>query len=262
MMEIAFRYSGTRLLKQTQRHPSFGNQNFELERYMLLNDDWNLWGHLLHASLPFSNLVENQSRLPNLPLTSLSYSDYAHCSICSCSDLCVPRLCSYVRRCIQLCAVFFACFCLQRSKFVCLRVTANSILTKTCMMSTELLKCTICPKIPVFSDISHLLTHVGSKGHLSHLHKLQIRGHQDLVAAHKLARYNQWFQEHGMAALLSERMHQKEEKKNQKAATEAARLNNANATVCKSKKQRSKPASHASSSSVSILTCTPVRPVR
>lgn len=80
-------------------------------------------------------------------------------------------------------------------------------------MASSLLKCSICPKKPPFSDISHLLTHVGSKGHLSHLHKLQVRSHQEISAGHELAAYDRWYQQHGLGQLLSERMLQKESKK-------------------------------------------------
>lgn len=77
-------------------------------------------------------------------------------------------------------------------------------------MASTLLQCSICPKLPRFSDLSHLLTHVGSKGHLSHLHKLQVRSHQEIAAGHQLATYNHWYQQHGLGQLLSERMQQKE----------------------------------------------------
>lgn len=88
-------------------------------------------------------------------------------------------------------------------------------------MPSELLRCTICPKLPKFSDSSHLLTHVGSKGHLAHLHKLQVRSHQEPEAGLRITVYNQWFQEHGVAQLLSERMQQKKAKQaDQKAVNE------------------------------------------
>lgn len=96
------------------------------------------------------------------------------------------------------------------------------------VMPSQLLNCTICPKKPRFSDVSHLLTHVGSKGHLAHLHRLQVKSHQELDAGHTLAIYNQWFQEHGVAGLLSERMQQKEHKQADKKAANQARLGTAN----------------------------------
>ncbi|KIW17728.1 hypothetical protein PV08_04923 [Exophiala spinifera] len=77
----------------------------------------------------------------------------------------------------------------------------------------DLLKCSICPKQPSFSDVSHLLTHVSSKGHLSHLHKLQVRSHQEVEAGLLLINYNKWYDHHGLAGLLSERMVLKQAKK-------------------------------------------------
>lgn len=85
-------------------------------------------------------------------------------------------------------------------------------------MTLDFLKCVICPKQPTFSDTSHLLTHASSKGHLSHLHKLQIRSHQDVDAGQRLAAYDLWFQQHGVAQLLSERLQQKEAKQASKRA--------------------------------------------
>jgi len=76
-------------------------------------------------------------------------------------------------------------------------------------MAATLLSCSICPKQPTFSDTSHLLTHIGSKRHLSNLHKLQVRSYQEISASHQLAAYNQWYQQHDLGRLLSERMLQK-----------------------------------------------------
>lgn len=76
-------------------------------------------------------------------------------------------------------------------------------------MAATLLNCSICPKQPTFSDTSHLLTHIGSKRHLSNLHKLQVRSYQEISASHQLAAYNQWYQQHDLGRLLSERMLQK-----------------------------------------------------
>lgn len=72
--------------------------------------------------------------------------------------------------------------------------------------------CSVCPSKPQFCDVSHLLTHIGSKGHLSKLNALQIRAHEEDAAAHELTAYDQWFHQNGLALLLSERMHQKEAK--------------------------------------------------
>ena len=80
-------------------------------------------------------------------------------------------------------------------------------------MPLELLGCSICPRQQTFSDISHLLTHVSSKGHLAHYHRLTVKSHQEIAAGVQLANYNQWYQENGLAQLLSERMLMKEAKK-------------------------------------------------
>ena len=79
-------------------------------------------------------------------------------------------------------------------------------------MAPPLLRCSICPRLPKFSDQSHLLTHVGSKGHLAHLHKLQVRSHQEVDAAQQVADYSLWYQFHNLGSLLSARMQQKEAK--------------------------------------------------
>ncbi|KAI1946110.1 hypothetical protein LOZ57_003861 [Ophidiomyces ophidiicola] len=87
------------------------------------------------------------------------------------------------------------------------------------------LKCYICPKKPNFSDVSHLLTHVSSKGHLSHYFKLQVRSHQEPEAGQLLAEYDQWYQDHNLAGLLSDRMMTKEARKD-KGRNSSALYNN------------------------------------
>ncbi|KAK2861259.1 hypothetical protein FQN49_004381 [Arthroderma sp. PD_2] len=72
------------------------------------------------------------------------------------------------------------------------------------------LKCNICPRKPKFSDVSHLLTHVSSKGHLSHYFKLQVRSHQEPQASELLAAYDRWYDQNKLATLLSDRMLAKE----------------------------------------------------
>lgn len=72
------------------------------------------------------------------------------------------------------------------------------------------LRCKICPKRPNFSDVSHLLTHVASKAHLSHYFKLQVRSHQEADAGELLDEYDQWYKVNNLATLLSDRMAGKE----------------------------------------------------
>lgn len=79
-------------------------------------------------------------------------------------------------------------------------------------MASVPLCCNICPKHPDFSDISHLLTHVGSKGHLSHYFKAQVRSRQEPLVRQRLEDYDRWYAEHQIERLLSQRMMLKETK--------------------------------------------------
>ncbi|KAL6716220.1 hypothetical protein ACLMJK_005786 [Lecanora helva] len=72
--------------------------------------------------------------------------------------------------------------------------------------------CNICPQEPEFSDVSHLLTHVASKGHLSQHNKAKLRAHQDEVVREKLQAYDRWYYRHQIERLLSERMIAKDSK--------------------------------------------------
>ncbi|KAI4241925.1 MAG: hypothetical protein L6R40_004324 [Gallowayella cf. fulva] len=80
-------------------------------------------------------------------------------------------------------------------------------------MTSVPLHCHICPKRPDFSDISHLLTHVGSKGHLSHYFKAQVRGRQDASVRQQIETYDQWYEDNQIEKLLSQRMILKDSKK-------------------------------------------------
>ncbi len=85
--------------------------------------------------------------------------------------------------------------------------------------------CTVCPESPRFSDVSHLLTHIASKGHLHHETQTKLRAHQDLVAAVSLQQYEQWYAENGIEALLVERLKAKQLKEAMKS-----RMHRANTT--------------------------------
>ncbi|RDW94015.1 uncharacterized protein DSM5745_01337 [Aspergillus mulundensis] len=80
-------------------------------------------------------------------------------------------------------------------------------------MDATALLCNICPKHPKFSDVSHLLTHVASKAHLSHYFKLQVRSHQEPQAEALLEDYNQWYKANNLAKLLSDRMSSKDSRR-------------------------------------------------
>lgn len=53
------------------------------------------------------------------------------------------------------------------------------------------LLCTVCPDVPRFSDVSHLLTHISSKGHLHHETQTKLKAHQDFSASVALHQYEQ-----------------------------------------------------------------------
>jgi hypothetical protein len=74
------------------------------------------------------------------------------------------------------------------------------------------LLCTVCPDTPRFSDVSHLLTHIASKGHLHHETQTKLQSHQDLSASVSLQQYEQWYRDNGIEVLLVERMKAKQVK--------------------------------------------------
>ena len=103
-------------------------------------------------------------------------------------------------------------------------------------MTSVPLCCNICPKHPDFSDISHLLTHVGSKGHLSHYFKAQVRSRQEPLVRQRLEDYDRWYAQHQIERLLSQRMMLKETKDIQtkpKTARKTARASTVAGNVAK-----------------------------
>lgn len=74
------------------------------------------------------------------------------------------------------------------------------------------LLCVACPKKQKFSDISHLLTHINSKGHLHSHQLLKIRALSDASASNALKQYDQWYGDHGIEKLLAERLAQRDQK--------------------------------------------------
>ena len=84
-------------------------------------------------------------------------------------------------------------------------------------MDAAALLCIICPKRPVFSDVSHLLTHVSSKAHLSNYFKLQIRSQQEPGAGELLDDYDVWYKDNDLPKLLADRMASKEARKRKKS---------------------------------------------
>ncbi|KAH7417419.1 hypothetical protein BKA64DRAFT_300248 [Cadophora sp. MPI-SDFR-AT-0126] len=99
------------------------------------------------------------------------------------------------------------------------------------------LQCILCPKNPRFSDISHLLTHISSKAHLSHRFKLEIRAQGEPECRDKLNDFAFWYNQNNLDALLAERLALKNNKK-----TKSARDSNAPTATKKEKKAKSVPA--------------------
>jgi hypothetical protein len=81
------------------------------------------------------------------------------------------------------------------------------------------LKCSICPKKPAFSDLSHLLTHVASKAHLSNYFRLNVQASTDPAIAAIVNEYDTWYSEWGIQNLISERMSLKGVKRPRKSTS-------------------------------------------
>jgi hypothetical protein len=75
------------------------------------------------------------------------------------------------------------------------------------------LRCTLCPKKPNFSDLSHLLTHISSKSHLAHRFKAELKARDNEEAQDEVRQYDAWCERYGINGLLAERMAAKEQKK-------------------------------------------------
>ncbi|KAF2876289.1 hypothetical protein BDV95DRAFT_602291 [Massariosphaeria phaeospora] len=75
------------------------------------------------------------------------------------------------------------------------------------------LHCNICPKKPNFSDVSHLLTHISSKGHLSNYYKVKVRSTNEDASRRLIETYDRWYAEWSVEELMSERMTQKDKRR-------------------------------------------------
>lgn len=74
------------------------------------------------------------------------------------------------------------------------------------------LQCIICPKRPRFSDVSHLLTHIASKSHLSAKFKIELQSKSDQDAKDTLDLFELWYSTYDIGTLLQERMAMKDTK--------------------------------------------------
>jgi hypothetical protein len=97
--------------------------------------------------------------------------------------------------------------------------------TSAAMASANIpLHCSICPKRPNFSDVSHLLTHIASKGHLSNYYKVKVRSGNDDAARRLVESYDRWYTEWNVEDLMSERMTQKDKRRSRARPVGTRRL--------------------------------------
>ncbi|KAF2810528.1 uncharacterized protein BDZ99DRAFT_387166 [Mytilinidion resinicola] len=88
------------------------------------------------------------------------------------------------------------------------------------------LHCNICPKKPNFSDVSHLLTHIASKGHLSHYYKVKVRSSSEDASRRLIEAYDRWYSEWNVEHLMSDRMSQKDKKRTRARPSTAPQRSN------------------------------------
>ncbi|KAI0486468.1 hypothetical protein F4859DRAFT_528198 [Xylaria cf. heliscus] len=74
--------------------------------------------------------------------------------------------------------------------------------------------CFICPKNSHFSDLSHLLTHISSKGHLHNMFQLNLSREVDEDADLALGQFENWYKGNGISALLRARKTAREQRDN------------------------------------------------
>lgn len=80
-------------------------------------------------------------------------------------------------------------------------------------MNTIPLQCICCPKKPKFSDVSHLLTHVASKGHLSNYYKMKVRSGSDEDARQVIDEFDRWYSDWDVEHLMHDRLSLKDKKR-------------------------------------------------
>ncbi|KAI1299118.1 hypothetical protein F5Y03DRAFT_386381 [Xylaria venustula] len=77
------------------------------------------------------------------------------------------------------------------------------------------LVCFICPKNSHFSDLSHLLTHISSKGHLHNMFQLNLSREVDANADLALTEFEQWYKQNNISTLLRARKSAREQRDSQ-----------------------------------------------
>ncbi|KAI0102862.1 hypothetical protein GGR51DRAFT_562066 [Nemania sp. FL0031] len=76
------------------------------------------------------------------------------------------------------------------------------------------LVCFICPKNSNFSDLSHLLTHISSKGHLHNMFQLNLIREVDADAEVAITEFDAWYKHNDIGTLLRARKTAREQRDN------------------------------------------------
>ncbi|KAI0515215.1 hypothetical protein F5B22DRAFT_656161 [Xylaria bambusicola] len=84
------------------------------------------------------------------------------------------------------------------------------------------LTCFICPKNSHFSDLSHLLTHISSKGHLHNMFQLNLSREVDMSADIALTDFDRWYKQNNISALLRARKSAREQRDSQQRRSQAS----------------------------------------
>ncbi|KAI1118964.1 hypothetical protein F5Y14DRAFT_446771 [Nemania sp. NC0429] len=83
------------------------------------------------------------------------------------------------------------------------------------------LVCFICPKNSHFSDLSHLLTHISSKGHLHNMFQLNLSRDVDKAADLSITEFETWYKQNNISALLRARKTAREQRDNHQRQNQA-----------------------------------------
>ncbi|KAF2092786.1 hypothetical protein NA57DRAFT_81934 [Rhizodiscina lignyota] len=99
-------------------------------------------------------------------------------------------------------------------------------------MASIPLHCIACQKKPKFSDVSHLLTHIASKGHLSQYYRLKVKSGSDETSRVLVDQFDHWYRQYGVEELMHERMNIKDKKRPRPRTSASSKVvSRANATA-------------------------------
>ncbi|ROT37235.1 hypothetical protein SODALDRAFT_192329 [Sodiomyces alkalinus F11] len=113
----------------------------------------------------------------------------------------------------------------EKSKLGSVDGSAKRRKTPKVASSTVPLLCSACPGQPQFSDLSHLLTHLGSRGHTKCEFDARVKAstQTDPAAMKAMVEYDLWFKENNISKMLANRMNDKEKKKQEREEGEVAK---------------------------------------